>query len=122
MDTNKKIALVTGASSGFGLELVNLFARDGYNVILVARTESELHEVAHTKAFVLSFSKAYYCIFFIRTRPGWITVKKPCIHNKAVYSFISHKVRIAIGYIFSPLIASTAKASAALIAVSVSLG
>ena len=46
MDTDKKTALVTGASSGFGRELVKLFARDGYNVILVARTESELHAVA----------------------------------------------------------------------------
>ena len=46
MDTNKKTALVTGASSGFGREIVKLFAHDGYNVILVARTESELHEVA----------------------------------------------------------------------------
>ena len=46
MNTNQKTALVTGASSGFGHELVKLFARDGYNLILVARTEDELHEVA----------------------------------------------------------------------------
>lgn len=46
MNTNKKTALVTGASSGFGREIVKLFARDGYNVILVARSEGELHEVA----------------------------------------------------------------------------
>ena len=46
MNTNQKTALVTGASSGFGHELVKLFARDGYNLILVARTEEELHEVA----------------------------------------------------------------------------
>ena len=46
MDTNKKTALVTGASSGFGRELVKLFAQDGYNVILVARSEGELHQVA----------------------------------------------------------------------------
>lgn len=46
MDTSKKTALVTGASSGFGRELVKLFAGDGYNVILVARREGELQEVA----------------------------------------------------------------------------
>ena len=46
MNTNKKTALVTGASSGFGREIVKLFARDGYNVILVARGEGELQEVA----------------------------------------------------------------------------
>ena len=46
MDTHKKTALVTGASSGFGQELVKLFANDGYNIILVARHEGELQEVA----------------------------------------------------------------------------
>ena len=46
MNTDKKTALVTGASSGFGRELVKLFASDGYNIILVARTQDELREVA----------------------------------------------------------------------------
>ena len=39
-------ALVTGASSGIGLELVRLFARDGYHVALVARSEEKLQEIA----------------------------------------------------------------------------
>ena len=46
MNTNKKTALVTGASSGFGREITKLFAQDGYNLILVARHQDELQEVA----------------------------------------------------------------------------
>ena len=46
MNTVKKTALVTGASSGFGREFVKLFAQDGYNLIMVARHENDLQEVA----------------------------------------------------------------------------
>jgi short-subunit dehydrogenase len=41
-----KTALITGASSGIGRELTKLFARDGYNVVLVARREERLRELA----------------------------------------------------------------------------
>lgn len=39
-------ALITGASSGIGLELAKCFAEDGFNLALVARNESRLKEVA----------------------------------------------------------------------------
>jgi short-subunit dehydrogenase len=42
----KETALVTGATSGIGLDLVHLFARDGHDVVLVARHEEKLREVA----------------------------------------------------------------------------
>ena len=42
----KLTALVTGASGGIGLELARLFAADGHNLVLVSRSESELHEIA----------------------------------------------------------------------------
>jgi short-subunit dehydrogenase len=39
-------ALVTGASMGIGVDLAECFAKDGYDLILTARSESALREVA----------------------------------------------------------------------------
>jgi uncharacterized protein len=39
-------ALITGASSGIGLELAKLFAADKFNVVLVARSADKLTELA----------------------------------------------------------------------------
>jgi short-subunit dehydrogenase len=44
----KNYALITGGSSGIGLELAKLFARDKYDLILVARDEGELAAAAST--------------------------------------------------------------------------
>lgn len=38
-------ALITGASSGIGLELAKLFAKDGYDLVLVARSEGKLNQL-----------------------------------------------------------------------------
>ena len=43
-----KTALITGASSGIGRELATLFAKDGYNLVLVARSEDKLQDIAET--------------------------------------------------------------------------
>jgi uncharacterized protein len=43
MSNNKnQYALITGATSGIGYELAKLFAKDGYNLVIVARSENEL--------------------------------------------------------------------------------
>src|SRR5690349_17412791 len=54
-DNKGRYALITGATSGFGYELSRLFAKDGYNLVLVARTEERLQEVASelTKTFMV---------------------------------------------------------------------
>ncbi|MDZ5472963.1 SDR family oxidoreductase [Bacillus sp. 31A1R] len=44
----KKTAVVTGASSGLGLEFVKLFANDGYNLVVIARNEEKLQELKRT--------------------------------------------------------------------------
>lgn len=39
-------ALITGASAGIGLELARVFAREGYRLVLAARNQKRLEEIA----------------------------------------------------------------------------
>ncbi|MDB5125775.1 SDR family oxidoreductase [Mucilaginibacter sp.] len=45
--SNTKYALITGATSGIGLELAKLFAKDHYNLIIVSRNQQELDKTAY---------------------------------------------------------------------------
>ena len=46
MSATKNYALITGATSGIGLELARLFAKDQYKLVLVARDQQELDAIA----------------------------------------------------------------------------
>ncbi|WP_031529937.1 SDR family NAD(P)-dependent oxidoreductase [Dyadobacter crusticola] len=44
--SDKPYALITGATSGIGLELAKLFAQDNFNLVIVARNQDELQNAA----------------------------------------------------------------------------
>lgn len=44
--SERRTALITGASSGFGAEFARLFARDGFDLVLVARSGALMEEMA----------------------------------------------------------------------------
>ena len=43
-----KTVLITGASSGFGAQFAKFFAKDGYNLVLTARSTDKLNAIKHT--------------------------------------------------------------------------
>jgi NADP-dependent 3-hydroxy acid dehydrogenase YdfG len=45
MNPNKNLVVITGASSGFGLEMAKEFAKDGYPLLLLARRVDKMEEL-----------------------------------------------------------------------------
>src|SRR5215469_14428967 len=67
----KKIALITGATSGIGEACAHLFAGEGYNVILTGRRADRLEKVAKKVNAKHSVEVAYYD-FDVRDRDATI--------------------------------------------------
>jgi uncharacterized protein len=59
MKTNP-IALITGASSGIGLELAKLFARESHDLALVARSHDKLKDIANDLQKTFGVQVKYY--------------------------------------------------------------
>lgn len=47
MENQQQYALITGATTGIGYELAKLFAKEHYNLVIVARSEQELNTCAN---------------------------------------------------------------------------
>lgn len=58
-ENKQKTVLITGASNGFGMEFARLFAKDGYNLALVARSESRLKELGYGLQDKYGLEKVY---------------------------------------------------------------
>ena len=58
--------LITGASSGIGRELAKLFAKDGSNLVLVARREDRLKELADERNNITPFLVRFMPRFIVR--------------------------------------------------------
>ena len=80
----KKTALITGASSGIGLELARIFASKGDNLVLVARSENKL------ELLKLEFEKSYGITVYIITKD-----LSEITSSKSIYDEIQvQKIRI----------------------------
>ena len=58
-ENKQKTVLITGASNGFGMEFAKLFAKDGYNLALVARSTDKLKKLGYSLQDEYNLNKVY---------------------------------------------------------------
>lgn len=56
----ENVAIVTGASRGIGLKIAEFLAKDGYNILLIARNEKRLKDNAEKIASIYGVSTQYF--------------------------------------------------------------
>lgn len=83
---SQEIVLITGASSGIGLELAHIFAAKGYNLILVAQNKEKLDAAAN-------YLKTQYKV---QIRVIYKDLSKPQSAAEIVSELQGYKVRISV--------------------------
>jgi len=83
---SQEIALITGASSGIGLELAHLFASKGYSLILVAQNREKLDAAAN-------YLKTQYQV---PIRVIYKNLSRPESGDEIVNELQGYKVRISV--------------------------
>lgn len=61
MSKTRPVALITGASAGIGLEFAHIFAREQYDVVLVARNEDNLNQLKDELIAAYKIEARVYC-------------------------------------------------------------
>ena len=58
----KKFALVTGASSGIGLEICHSLAKRGFNILLTSRSKNKLKSISEKISSQYNIETDYFLV------------------------------------------------------------
>ena len=75
-----KTALITGASSGLGLEFSRIFARNGYDLVVVARSEGKLYKLKADLESAYGI-QVFVCSCDLSERDAALDVFDYCLQN-----------------------------------------
>ncbi|MBP9827519.1 SDR family oxidoreductase [Candidatus Saccharibacteria bacterium] len=77
---NPPYALITGASSGIGLELAHVYAEHGYNLVLIAQDNERLSAVA--KTLEREYGQKVHSLTLDLTSSNWFSQLTKFLENK----------------------------------------
>jgi 3-hydroxy acid dehydrogenase / malonic semialdehyde reductase len=87
---NKKLALITGASSGFGKAFASTLAEAGFNLILLARRESKLMELKNEILSKYPETIIYIIITDVRDYSGMEKLLLPILEENKIDLLINN--------------------------------
>lgn len=95
METPKGFALVTGASSGIGMEMARELARHGYPLVLASRNLQKLEEFA--RELSSAYSVKVECIQSDLSRPGAAAkLHQDCIDRKLDIAYLLNNAGVGL--------------------------